>query len=155
MSCDSATKQIIKNAVSEYYRLNHINLTTKTALDTYVDSLSRNEFLEVLYSDFDQTASDTEITFNDAARTATNAEGAPFSIITSEIDISDCTVKGFKLNAATTEDVSWLISTDGTNFYSVTGVNMNEQISSTQTLYVQILTPDNIIYSFTVIYENN
>lgn len=155
MSVDSATKQIIKNAVSEYYRLNHINSTTKTSLDSYIDSVSRSQIEEVLYADLDQTESDVEITFNDAARTATNASGTDKSIVTNEIEISDCVVKALKINAATTEDVSWLLSKDGIDFYSVTGVNMCEKILSTESVWVKVTTPDNVIYSLTVVYENN
>ena len=150
--CEVA-KQMLKDAVENNYRMNRINSTTKSDLDDFIDSISREQFYEVAYSEFDQTESDAEVVFSDSYRTATNSEGVDKSIVTSAISIPDCKIKALKLKASTTEDVQFLLSTDGTNFFNVNSFDINEIITSS--VYIKVTTPDNVISGIIIIYENN
>ena len=151
---DTVSKQILKNAIEDFYRTNKINSTTKSILDTYVDAINRKSYHSVGYSNFDQASSDAEITFDDVARNATNAEGVDKSVVTSAISLSDITVKGLKLSANTTEDVEWFLSADGANWISVTGKDMCEVMSGS-VVYVKVTSPDNVISNITIVYEEN
>ena len=137
MSCN-AIKDLLKNAITDMRKDGKIDTTVETSVSTFIDDITLTDFLEVEYSSFDQTNS-VNITFDDTARTAQTAVGS--ELITLALGLNDIKVKGLKLKAAN-EDVSWLLSKDGTNFFSVNSYSLDESISSSEDLFVKITTDE-------------
>lgn len=152
MSTNSLSIQVLKNCVLEMQRTGKISSTTKTELDSYLDEINKNNFYVSSYSDFDATSSDAEIVFNSSTRTATNSEGVAKEIVW-EISLSDIQIKSLKLGAVTTQDVTWYLSYNGTDFFEVDSYDICEEITS-DSFYVKISTPDNVVEKIIVNYIN-
>ena len=152
MTC-TATKNLIKFAITELRKDGKIDTTTETSLESFVDDITLTDFLEVTYSDFDQVNS-TNISFADAGRTATTA--ASSTLLTDALGLSDVKIKALKLKSDLEDDITWSISKDGTNYFTVSSYNLNENITSSEDLYVKVATDETIVITgMIIIYERN
>jgi hypothetical protein len=150
----AVNKELLKNGVQIMKAENRISSDLLTEAEEFIDSISKNDFLEVKFSDFDQASSEAEWSFDDAKRTATNASGVDKELITSALSISNAIIKAIKIKA-TTEDVTFLISKDGTTFFEVDGMDINESIASDDTFKLKIKSGDNVIQKAMIIFEQN
>ena len=147
----SVQTEALKNAVYYLQRDGHISLDFKESLDDYVDSINDNKYSKIDYSQLDQGSS-SDYTFDNESRTATNSTGDIANLVSNTISLVG-TIKAFKLEA-TTEDVTFQITKDGTTYYDVDSYNCNESIASTDTFKVRVKSPDNVIKSFMIIYDS-
>lgn len=145
-------KEVLKTAVYYLNRDGHINTDLKDELDLYIDSLSDKNYKEVEYSNFNQSGS-VDWVFDDNARTATNSTGGDLILKTSAIDLSNVRIKGFSIKAVD-KDITVRVSKDeGVTFYNVDDYSCDELIESTDTLVIAIVSGDNVIERFRILYE--
>ena len=150
----SVRKQILKNCVYDQKIRGFITDTTKTQLDTYIDSLSDNCFYEVQYSEFNQTASVNSV-FSDSTRQVTYSGAGTDELITNTISLSNVHIKGIQIKATDMNEVIQ-ISKDGTNYFTVGAQDICEYIASTDTFKIKVLVNgSNTIKGINVIYEKN
>jgi hypothetical protein len=149
----SVQLEVLKNANYYAHRDGHISLALKNEIDDYIDSLSDDHYVVIPYSSFDQGAS-TDWVFSDSARTATNSSGVSKTLITSTITtLSNVKIKGVLLKA-TDKDVTIQISKDGgSTFYNIDSYDCDEEVTSSDTLVFAIVSGDNVINEFKVIYD--
>ena len=150
----SIRQQILKDCVEAQKNRGHINSTTKTQLDTFIGTISDDKFLEIEYTDFDQTNSVNSV-FDDTLRTITYSGAGTDSLLTDTISLSDVDIKAIQIRGTDQNEVVQ-ISKDGTNYFTVTGYEANVYISSSDTFKIKIqVNGTNTIKGLYIIYQTN
>lgn len=142
---------LLKYGIERLFNNNLITDNMKTNADSYIDSVTDENYSIIGYINFDKTNS-LNFTFNDSGREA-ETSSTPAELVTNSINLSNIEIKALKVDADD-EDVTYQFSTDGTTWYDLASNGLSEEISGAFYLKIKC-SVTNKIRKIYILYKNN